>query len=492
MINTNFTAQLSNTHLLKNQAYIGGEWSDNKKLAMMNVLNPATNKVIGQVPSLEKKHIQKAIKAAKAAQVGWRKTPATQRSIILRKMASLLIKHKQDLALIMTIEQGKSLLEAEAEITYSASFLNWFAEEARRIYGDTIPSPLADRKIIITKEPIGVVAAITPWNFPSAMIARKLGAAIAAGCSILVKPAPQTPFSALVYGKIAELAGLPKGVLSILTGDAITIGGEFSSSNIIRKISFTGSTEVGKLLIKQSASTVKRLSLELGGNAPFIVFSDASIDDAVIGAIQSKYRNSGQTCVCANRIYVHAKIYDEFIKKYIKKVAALKVGNGTDKGVDIGPMIDEAAILKVENQINDAIQKGGEVLLGGSRHELGLNFFSPTILTGANHSMLLANEETFGPLSPIFKFETEKEVIKLANDTNFGLAAYFYARDVGLIWRVSEALEYGMIGVNTGSISTAEAPFGGIKQSGIGREGSKYGLDDYLEIKYMCLAGIDQ
>ena len=418
------------------------------------------------------------------------RVPAKERSAVLRKLNDLMLANADDLALIMTSEQGKPLAEAKGEIVYAASFIEWFAEEARRVYGDTIPAAQGDKRIIAMKQPVGTTAAITPWNFPTAMLTRKAGPALAAGCSMVVKPATQTPFSALAFAELGMRAGLPKGLLSVLTGSASQIGGEMTRNPLVRKLSFTGSTEVGRTLMRQSADTIKKLSLELGGNAPFIVFDDADLDAAVEGAMISKYRNTGQTCVCANRLYVQKGVLEAFTDKLVAKVKALKVGPGIDAGVTQGPLIDDKAVAKIEEHIADARAKGGEVLTGGKRHTLGGQFFEPTVISGATADMLVAREETFGPLAPIFAFDTEDEVIKRANDTEFGLAAYFYSRDIGRVMRVAERLESGMVGVNTGLISTAEAPFGGVKQSGLGREGSKYGLDDFMEIKYVCLGGI--
>ena len=417
---------------------------------------------------------------------------AKERAAILRKLNDLMLANTDDLALIMTSEQGKPLAEAKGEIAYAASFIEWFADEARRTYGDTIPAPLGDRRILAIKQPVGTTAAITPWNFPTAMLTRKAGPALAAGCSMVVKPATQTPFSALAFAELAERAGVPKGLLSVLTGSASQIGGEMTRNPLVRKLTFTGSTEVGRLLMRQSADTIKKLSLELGGNAPFIVFDDADLDAAVEGAMISKYRNTGQTCVCANRIYVQKGVLKAFTDKLVAKVNGLKVGSGVDAGVTQGPLIDDKAVAKIEEHIADAKAKGGTVLTGGKRHALGGLFFEPTVVSGATADMLFAKEETFGPLAPIFAFDTEEEVLALANDSEFGLAAYFYSRDVGRVMRVAERLESGMVGVNTGLISTAEAPFGGVKQSGLGREGSRYGLDEFMEMKYICLGGLDR
>ncbi len=484
--------KLKDPSLFKQQAYIAGQWVDSDNGETVDVTNPANGEKLGTVPMCGTAETERAIAAADKAQKTWRDTSAKERAAILRKLNDLMLANTDDLALIMTSEQGKPLAESKGEIGYAASFIEWFADEARRVYGDTIPAPLGDRRIIAIKQPVGTTAAITPWNFPTAMLTRKAGPALAAGCSMVVKPATQTPFSALAFAELAERAGIPKGLLSVLTGSASQIGGEMTRNPLVRKLSFTGSTDVGRKLMRQSADTIKKLSLELGGNAPFIVFDDADLDAAVEGAMVSKYRNTGQTCVCANRIYVQKGVLKAFTDKLVAKVNALKVGPGVDAGVTQGPLIDDKAVAKIEEHIADARAKGGEVLTGGKRHALGGLFFEPTVISGANASMLVAHEETFGPLAPIFAFETEDEVLALANDTEFGLASYFYSRDIGRVMRVAERLESGMVGVNTGLISTAEAPFGGIKQSGLGREGSKYGLDDFLEIKYICLAGLDK
>ncbi|HKW84637.1 MAG TPA: NAD-dependent succinate-semialdehyde dehydrogenase [Burkholderiaceae bacterium] len=483
---------LKDPTLLRQQAYVAGEWIDADDGATVAVVNPATGLTLGTVPMCGTAETKRAIAAAEVAQRAWAQVSAKERAAILRKLNDLMLANADDLALIMTSEQGKPLTEAKGEIVYAASFIEWFAEEARRVYGDTIPATSGDKRIIAIKQPVGVTAAITPWNFPTAMLTRKAGPALAAGCSMVVKPATQTPFSALAFAELAARAGVPKGLLSVLTGSATKIGAEMTASPIVRKLTFTGSTDVGRTLMRQSADTIKKLSLELGGNAPFIVFDDADVDAAVEGAIISKYRNTGQTCVCANRLYVQRGVLKAFSDKLVAKVKAMKVGNGVEPGVVQGPLIDMKAIAKIEEHIADARQKGGEVLTGGKRHALGGQFFEPTVLAGATADMLVAKEETFGPLAPIFAFDTEDEVIKLANDTEFGLASYFYSRDIGRVMRVAEKLESGMVGVNTGLISTAEAPFGGVKQSGLGREGSKYGLDDFLEIKYICLGGIDK
>ncbi|HZT55215.1 MAG TPA: NAD-dependent succinate-semialdehyde dehydrogenase [Burkholderiaceae bacterium] len=484
--------KLKDPGLFSQQAYIAGEWVDADAGATVAVTNPATGEQLGTVPMCGTAETARAIAAADVAQRAWRDVPAKERAAILRKLNDLMLANADDLALIMTSEQGKPLAEAKGEIAYAASFIEWFADEARRIYGDTIPATSADKRIVAIKQPVGTTAAITPWNFPTAMLTRKAGPALAAGCSMVVKPATQTPYSALAFAVLAERAGVPKGLLAVLTGSASQIGGEMTRNPLVRKLSFTGSTEVGRTLMRQSADTIKKLSLELGGNAPFIVFDDADLDAAVDGAMISKYRNTGQTCVCANRIYVQRGVAKAFTEKLVAKVKGLKVGNGLDAGVTQGPLIDAKAVAKIEEHVADARAKGGEVLTGGKRHALGGLFFEPTVIGGATAEMLFAHEETFGPLAPIFAFDTEAEVLALANDSEFGLAAYFYSRDIGRVMRVAERLESGIVGINTGLISTAEAPFGGVKQSGLGREGSKYGLDDYLEIKYLCFGGLDK
>ncbi|WP_458766748.1 NADP-dependent succinate-semialdehyde dehydrogenase [Cupriavidus basilensis] len=480
--------QLQDPSLLRQQCYIDGRWTDAQR--HIDVTNPATGERVAQVPLLGADETRQAIEAANRALPAWRARTAKERSALLRKWFELLLANQDDLARIMTAEQGKPFAEARGEIGYAASFIEWFAEEGKRVYGETIPAPVSNQRIVVTKEPVGVCAAITPWNFPAAMITRKAGPALAAGCTMVVKPASQTPLTALAMVALAERAGIPAGVLSVVTGSAAAIGGELSSNPLVRKLTFTGSTEVGRTLMAQTASTIKKVSMELGGNAPFIVFEDADLDAAVEGAIVSKYRNAGQTCVCANRLYVHSKVYDAFAEKLVAAVRALKVGNGMEDGVRIGPLIDGKAVTKVEEHITDAISKGARVLQGGKRHALGQSFFEPTVLADVTPGMLVAREETFGPLAPLFRFETEDEVVAMANDTEFGLASYFYARDLGRVWRVSERLEYGMVGVNTGLISNEVAPFGGVKQSGVGREGSHYGIEDYLVIKYTCMAGI--
>jgi succinate-semialdehyde dehydrogenase / glutarate-semialdehyde dehydrogenase len=484
------TIQLKDPTLLMTRCYLSGEWQDAESGETFDVTDPATGALIGSVPKMAERETRRAIAAADAAWPAWKAKTAKERGAILRKWYDLMIQNIDDLALILTTEQGKPLSEARGEIQYAASFLEWFGEEAKRVYGDVIPTVANDRRIVVVKEPIGVCAAITPWNFPAAMITRKVGPALAAGCPIIVRPADATPLSALALAVLAERAGVPKGVFSVITGSSRAIGGELTSNPVVRKLSFTGSTPVGSTLMAQCAPTIKKLSLELGGNAPFIVFDDADIDEAVAGAIASKYRNSGQTCVCTNRFYVHSRVYDEFASKLRDAVHRLKVGHGTESGVTQGPLINEAALLKVEAHIQDALGKGAKLLTGGKRHALGHGFFEPTVLTDVNSSMLVASEETFGPLAPIARFETDEEVIKFANDTEFGLAAYFYSRDIGRIWRVAEALEYGMVGINTGLISNEVAPFGGVKKSGIGREGSHFGIDEYTVIKYMCMGGI--
>jgi succinate-semialdehyde dehydrogenase / glutarate-semialdehyde dehydrogenase len=482
------TIDLKDPSLLKTKAFIAGSWHDADNGASFEVRNPATGGVLATVPEMGAAETRRAIEAANEAWAAWRAQPAKARAAVLRKWHDLMLANADDLAAIMTAEQGKPLAEAKGEIGYAAAFFEWFGEEAKRVYGDTIPSPAADKRIVVVKEPVGVCAAITPWNFPAAMITRKVGPALAAGCPIVVKPAEATPLSALALAVLAERAGVPAGVLSIVTGAPKAIGAEMTSNALVRKLSFTGSTGVGRLLMQQCAPTVKKVSLELGGNAPFIVFDDADLDAAVVGAIASKYRNSGQTCVCANRFYVHEKVYDAFAEKLRAAVEQqLKVGRGTEAGVTQGPLINEAALLKVETHIEDALSKGARVVVGGKRHALGHNFFEPTILTGVTPSMKVAKEETFGPVAPLFKFSSDDEVVRMANDTEFGLAAYFYSRDIGRVWRVAEALEYGMVGINTGMISNEVAPFGGVKQSGLGREGSHYGIDEYVVVKYLCL-----
>ncbi len=476
--------------LFRQQCYIDGVWLDADQAGTLGVRNPATGEALGTVPKMGGTETRRAIDAAAAALPGWRAKTAAERARILRRWYELMLLSQDDLALIMTSEQGKPLAEAKGEITYAAAYLEWFAEEGKRAYGELIPSNATDRRLLVTRQPVGVCAAITPWNFPAAMITRKAGAALAAGCTMLVKPASQTPFSALALAELAERAGLPPGVFNVVTGSAAAIGTEICANPVVRKLSFTGSTEIGSQLIAQCAPTVKKLSMELGGNAPFIVFDDADLDAAVLGALASKYRNAGQTCVCANRLLVQDGVYDAFAQKLASAVAVLKVGNGLDASVTQGPLIDQAAVAKVEELLADAVAKGARVLCGGKPHALGRTFFEPTILADATPQMRLAREEIFGPVAPLFRFQDEQDAIRMANDTEFGLASYFYARDIGRIFRVSEALEYGMVGVNTGIISTEIAPFGGVKSSGLGREGSRHGLDDYLEIKYVCVAGL--
>jgi succinate-semialdehyde dehydrogenase/glutarate-semialdehyde dehydrogenase len=482
---------LQDPDLFRCQAYIGGRWCDADNGATLEVNNPATGEILGTVPLMGTAETRRAIEAAKNAWGDWRRKPAKDRSALLRKWYELMLANVEDLGKLMTAEQGKPLAEAKGEVTYAASFIEWFAEEAKRVYGDTIPSPWNDRRLVVIKEPIGVCAALTPWNFPAAMITRKAGPALASGCTMVAKPASSTPFSALALAALAERAGIPAGVFSVLTGSSKEIGGEMTSNPDVRKVTFTGSTEVGRLLMKQSASTVKKLSLELGGNAPFIVFDDADLDAAVEGAIISKYRNAGQTCVCANRLFVQAGVYDAFAEKLVAAVKKLKVGNGFEPGVLQGPLIDQAAVEKVEEHIADAISHGARVLLGGHRHALGQTFFEPTVLAGVTPQMKVAREETFGPLAPLFSFETDEQAIQWANDTEFGLASYFYSRDIGRIWRAAEGLESGMVGINTGLISNEVAPFGGVKQSGLGREGSHYGIEEFLEVKYLCFGGLN-
>ena len=482
--------KLKDKKLFRQQCYVDGKWIDADSKDTIKVTNPADGKALGTVPKLGTAETRKAIEAANRAWPAWRAKTGKERAAILRRFYELMVENADDLAAIMTLEQGKPLAEAKGEVVYAASFMEWFGEEAKRVYGDTIPENVGGRRIVVTKEPIGVVACITPWNFPSAMITRKAGPALAAGCTVVCRPASQTPFSATALAEIAERAGIPAGVFNVVTGSAGEQGAELTGNPIVRKLSFTGSTEIGKLLMEQCAATVKKMSLELGGNAPFIVFDDADLDAAVEGALASKYRNTGQTCVCANRILVQDGVYDAFAKKLVAAVKKLKVGNGLEAGVTQGPLIDLKAVEKIEEHITDAVSKGGKVLTGGKRHKLGGSFFEPTVITGATPKMLVAREETFGPLAPLFRFKTEKDAIKMANDTEFGLAAYFYARDVGRVWRVAEGLEYGIVGINEGIISTEVAPFGGVKESGVGREGSHYGIDEFLEVKYMCMGGL--
>jgi len=481
---------LKDPSLLRQQAFVAGAWCDADDGQTIAVTNPANGETVASVPHMGAAETKRAIDAANAAWPAWRKLPAKERAAILRKWNDLMLENADDLALLMTLEQGKPLAEAKGEVAYAASYFEWFGEEAKRVAGETLASPWPDKRIVVTKEPIGVCAAITPWNFPAAMITRKVAPALAAGCPIVLKPAELTPLSALALAVLAERAGVPKGVFSVVIGDSKAIGGEMTGNPLVRKLSFTGSTAVGRLLMEQCAPTVKKISLELGGNAPFIVFDDADLDAAVEGAIASKFRNAGQTCVCANRLYVQDGVYDEFARKLAVAVGKLKVGDGREEGVTQGPLIEEKAVRKIEQHIEDAQAKGAKLLLGGKRHALGHSFFEPTVLTDVTSDMLVAHEETFGPLAPLFRFKTEDDVIAMANDTEFGLASYFYARDIGRVWRVAEAIESGMVGVNTGIISTEIAPFGGVKQSGLGREGSTYGMDDYLVVKYICMGGM--
>ena len=485
------TLTLKDTGLLKSQCYINGAWVDAADGSTIAVLNPATGSHIGSVPNAGKDLTQQAIHGAAQAQAEWKARTAEDRARILRRWYELMLTHQDDLALIMTYEQGKPLAEAKGEITYAASYIEWFAEEARRVYGEMVPSPWQDKRILVTHEPVGVCAAITPWNFPSAMITRKVAPALAAGCAIIVKPAEQTPLSALAMAELGQRAGIPAGVFSVITGDARAIGGVLTASPVVRKLTFTGSTEVGRILATQCAPTLKKMSLELGGNAPFIVFDDADLDEAVQGALASKYRNTGQTCVCANRLLVQAGVYDAFAAKLAAAVTALKVSHGLEEGAAQGPLIDTDALAKVEDLVGDAVKHGARVLAGGKRHTLGGTFYEPTILGDVTPAMRIASEEVFGPVAPLFKFATEAEAIALANNTEFGLAAYFYANDMSRVWRVAEAIQAGMVGVNTGIISTAVAPFGGVKQSGMGREGSHQGIEDYMDTKYICMGGIN-
>lgn len=482
--------ELQDPQLFRQQAYLNGAWAEATSKETIEVFNPANSKVIGTVPNMGTAETQTVVQMAQAAWPTWRNKLAKERAILLRRWYDLIMENQQDLAMLMTCEQGKPLTESKGEVVYGATFVEWYSEEAKRIYGDVIPEPRAGQRIIVIKQPIGVVAAITPWNFPIAMITRKCAPALAVGCPVIVKPASSTPFSALALAELADRAGFPKGVFNVITGDAKSIGTELTKNPLVRKLSFTGSTEIGKRLMQQSAETIKKVSLELGGNAPFIVFDDADIDAAVDGALASKYRNTGQTCVCANRLLIQAGIYNEFAGKLAHVVAQLKVGDGLQGETQQGPLIDKAAVEKVETHIQDAVAQGARIICGGKRHTLGGTFFQPTVLTNVTPNMRIAQEETFGPVAPLFRFETEAEAIALANDTPFGLASYFYSRDLGRVWRVAEALEYGMVGVNEGIISTEVAPFGGVKESGIGREGSKYGIDEFLEVKYVCMGGV--
>lgn len=482
---------LKDPKLFRQQAYISGQWVDADSGETSAVTNPADSAVLGSVPNCGPDETRRAIEAANAAWPAWRAKTAKERADILRRWNDLMLENADDLAKIMTLEQGKPFQESKGEIAYGASFIEWFAEEGRRIYGDVIPAHQGDKRIIVLKEPVGVCCAITPWNFPNAMITRKAGPALAAGCPMVLKPASATPFSALAIAALGERAGIPAGIFSVVTcagKNSGAVGTEMCTNPIVRKVTFTGSTPVGKMLMKQTADTVKKVSMELGGNAPFLVFDDADIDAAVEGAIASKYRNAGQTCVCSNRLYVQAGVYDTFVEKLTEAVKKLPVGNGMEPGVLIGPLINEDAIEKMEEHIGDAVGKGARIVLGGKRHSLGGTFFEPTVVADVTQNMIVSKDETFGPLAPVFKFSTEDEAVQMANDTEFGLASYFYSKDMARIWRVSEALEYGIVGVNTGLISTAVAPFGGMKESGLGREGSKYGIEDYLETKYVCLS----
>ena len=484
--------QLSDQALLKTQAYINGQWVDADSGGTVAVTNPANGEVIAEVAKCSTAETRRAIEAAAEAFIEWRQRTVKERAACLRKWFNLMMEAQEDLALIMTLEQGKPLAEARGEIAYGANYIEWFAEEGKRVYGDTIPQPSNDKRIVCIKQPVGVVVCITPWNFPNAMLTRKIAPALAAGCTVVCKPANATPLSAYAFVELAERAGIPPGVINMVTGETAAIGKEMTSNPIVRKLTFTGSTPVGKQLMAECAQTVKRTSMELGGNAPFIVFDDADIDAAVAGAMISKYRNAGQTCVCANRILVQEGCYDAFAAKLAEAVGGLKMGDGTEEGVNVGPLITEQAANDMEAFVADAVAKGATKVVGGNRSDLGNQFFEPTILTNVSGEMRVFREEIFGPIAPLFKFSTEDEAVQMANDTEFGLACYFYSRDIGRIWRVAEALEYGIVGINEGIISNEMAPFGGVKESGQGREGSKYGLDDYLEIKYMCVGGIDK
>jgi len=484
------TLALKDSALLRDSAFIDGIWTAADNGESVTIRNPANGSTVGTVPMMRGAETRRAIDAAAKAQPKWAARTAKERGALLRRFAELMLANTDDLAVIMTAEQGKPLAEAKGEIAYAASFIEWFAEEGKRIYGDIIPTFRTDSRLLVLRQPVGVAAAITPWNFPAAMITRKLGPALAAGCSFVCKPAPQTPFSALALAELATRAGIPAGVFNVVTGDAEAIGGELTGNPLVRKLSFTGSTAVGKKLIAQCAGTVKKVSMELGGNAPFIVFDDADLDAAVQGAMASKYRNTGQTCVCANRLYVQAGVYEEFAQRLVKAVATLRVGDGLAGPTDQGPLIDERAVAKVQSHIADAVDKGARIACGGKTHALGSNFFEPTVLLDVTPGMRVAREETFGPVAPLFRFETEADVLRMANDTEFGLAAYFYTRDLARSWRMQEALEYGIVGVNTGLFSTEVAPFGGVKESGLGREGSRYGIDEYTELKYVCVGGL--
>ncbi|GGO83501.1 NAD-dependent succinate-semialdehyde dehydrogenase [Marinobacterium nitratireducens] len=483
--------QLRDSSLLKTQGYINGQWVDADNGATFDVFNPATGEKIAEVASLGADETRRAIEAAEAAMQDWKARPARERSVVLRRWYDLIMANQEDLAILMTLEQGKVLAESRGEVAYGASFVEWFSEEAKRVYGDVIPAPQTDRKAIVVKQPVGVVGAITPWNFPNAMITRKAAPALAVGCAIVLKPAAETPLSALALVELAERAGLPAGLFSVITGkDSRAIGGELTSNPTVRKVTFTGSTPVGKLLMKQSAETVKRTSMELGGNAPVLVFDDADLDVAVAGALAAKYRNSGQTCICANRILVQDSIYDAFVEKFVEKVRGFRLGNGLDENATHGPLITAKAASGIQDLVDDAVEKGATLNTGGRQDDLGECFYQPTVLSGVTDNMRIAREEIFGPVAPIFRFSDEAEAVRMANDTEFGLAAYCFTRDVGRVWRVSEALEYGMVGVNETALGSDVTPFGGMKESGQGREGSKYGLDDYLEIKYICMGGL--
>jgi succinate-semialdehyde dehydrogenase/glutarate-semialdehyde dehydrogenase len=484
---------LQDPGLFRQQAYIDGAWVDAASGQTLKVTNPATGEILGTVPDMGRDETRRAIEAAAGAYPAWRALTAGERARLLRRWFDLIVEGQEDLARIMTIEQGKPLAESRGEIAYGASFIEWFAEEAKRVYGDTIPEPFRDRKIVVVKEPVGVVAAITPWNFPSSMVTRKCAPALAAGCTVVVKPAEQTPYCATALAELADRAGFPKGVFNLVTGeDPEPIADEMTANRAVRKLSFTGSTEVGKLLMEKCAGTVKKVSMELGGNAPFIVFDDADLDAAIEGAMASKYRNSGQTCVCANRFLVQSRVYDEFASRFAQAASSLTLGNGLDEGVSQGPLIDGQALEKIERLVADAVAKGARVVLGGKRSALGGTYYEPTLLAEVTGDMAIANEEIFGPVAPLFRFEDEDEAIRLANDTPYGLAAYFYSRDVGRVWRVADALEYGIVGINVGIISTEAAPFGGMKESGIGREGAHYGIEEFLEVKYLCMGGLER
>ena len=482
--------ELNNKSLFKEKCFVNGLWTDSKNGKTIEVNNPATMEIVGKVPNFTAEETKSAIDHAEKAFQSWKNTTAKERSIILKKWSDLIIEHVDDLAKIMTIEQGKPLAEAKGEILMGASYIEFYAEEAKRVYGDIIPDPRPGKRIVIIKQPVGVVGAITPWNFPNSMITRKCAAALAVGCTTVVKPASQTPFSALAVAELAKAAGFPDGVFNIVTGSAKEIGMELTKNPKIKKISFTGSTEVGKILMEQSASTVKKLSMELGGHAPFIVFEDANIDEAVTGALQSKFRNSGQTCICTNRLFVHEKVYDSFLEKFTNEVKKIKVGNGLNDGIVSGPLIDKSSLDKVIDHVKDAVNTGAKIAVGGEVHSLGGNFYQPTVLSNVSTEAKITFEETFGPVAPLYKFSSDDEVIKMANDTPYGLASYFYSRDIGRIWKVAEALEYGIVSINNGLPTIPEIPFGGVKESGMGREGSRYGLDDYLIIKYISMGGI--